>query len=378
MRVALVTAHYPPKLSGHADFCGHLAQALVDEALDVSVVVLGAEDVADDLEKVDVAAAPFPGTWSDMTEAVKTIEATDPDVICLQFEAHAFRLKQRPHLLALRLRCRGHRVVMTYHELWKPGRFGHAAKAILLNSAHRVVAFSHWHAEGIARFRKIGTPADIIACGSNIVRPVTADRRLMRARFDIPDDVVLFTFFGFVMIEHKVEELLTALSMVREQGIDARLQLIGRFDPEVDGYHQRLVNLVGELRLGDAVTWHGRVMDDADVARLIQVSDAGVLPYDTGVGENNGAFAALAHYGIPTVTTRGERSNVMEQVDVARFTEPTAEGLAEGMLDLARDTAGRELLSKRVAEWASRRSWKLAGLAYAELLRGTEEHIEVI
>ena len=378
MKVALVTAHYPPKLSGHADFCEHLARSLVSEGLDVSVVVLGADDVSDNVEGVDVTPGPFPGSWSDTSAAIAAIEATEADVICLQFEAHAFRLKQQPHLLAMRLRRRGHRVVMTYHELWKPGRFGHAAKAVLLNSAHRVVAFSHWHAEGIARFRKIGAPADIIACSSNIVRPVTADRRLLRARFDIADDVVLFTFFGFVMIEHKVEELLTALAGVREEGIDARLQLIGRFDPEVDGYHQRLVNLVGELRLGDAVTWHGRVMDDADVARLIQISDVGVLPYDTGVGENNGAFAALAHYGVPTVTTCGERSKVMEDVDVARFVEPTAEGIASGMLELARDTSERELLSKRVAEWADRRTWKHAGHAYAELLRGTEEHIEVI
>lgn len=378
MRVALVTAHYPPRLSGHADFCRHLAAALTDQDLDVNVVVLGSDDAADDLAGVDVTSTEFPGNWSDTTAAVKAIEATNPDVICLQFEAHAFRLKQRPHLIAMRLRRRGHRVVMTYHELWKPGRFGHLAKALLLNSAHRVVAFSHWHAEGIARFRKFGPRADIIACSSNIVRRVTADRRLLRARYDIPEQVVLFTFFGFVMVEHKVEELLSALASVREDGIDARLQVIGRFDPAVDGYHQRLIDLAAELQLGEAVTWHGRVMSDADVARLIQISDAGVLPYDTGVGENNGAFAALAHYGVPTVTTRGERSKVMEEVDVARFVEPTAEGIAAGMLELARDTEGRALLAKRVSEWAERRGWDQAGQAYAELLRGTEEHIEVI
>ena len=378
MLVTLVTAHYPPKLSGHADFCEHLAGSLLEEGLHVSVVVLGAEEVTASMEDISVIQAPFPGTRRDTKAAIAAIESTSPDVICLQFEAHAFRLKQRPHLLPLLLRLRGHQIVMTYHELWKPGRFGHLAKAVLLNSAQRVVAFSHWHAEGIARFRRIGPPADIIACSSNIIRPVTADRRLLRARFDIGEDVVLFTFFGFVMIEHKVEELLESLSAVRELGIDARLQVIGRFDPAVDGYHQQLVDLVSELGLGDAVTWHGRVMDDADVARLLQISDAGVLPYDTGVGENNGAFAALAHYGIPTVTTRGPRSKVMEEMDVAQFAEPTVADLTAAMRHLAGDTAARELLSKRVAEWADRRSWSRAAKAYAELLTGTPEHIEVI
>ena len=196
----------------------------------MSVVVLG-QDLVIDSDGLDVRTAPFPGTRRDLTAALDAVEATNPDVICLQFEAHAFRSKWLPHLLPLALRRRGHRVIMTYHELWKPGRLGQAPKAVLLNSAHRVVAFSKWHAEGIGRFRHIGQPADIVACGPSIVRAITADRRLLRARFAIPDDMILFTFFGFVMVQHKLAELLESLAAVRSNGVDARLQVIGRFDP---------------------------------------------------------------------------------------------------------------------------------------------------
>lgn len=377
MKVALVTAHYPPRLSGHADFCNLLAHSLIDEGLDVHVVVLGQDEVFD-ADGLPVSQGPFPGDRASLAAAVDAVDAVKPDVVLLQFEAHAFRLKWMPHLLPLALRRRGHRVVMTYHELWKPGRFGHLPKAVLLNSAHRVATFSHWHAEGINRFRRVGRVADIVACGSNIVKPISADRVMLRARYDIPSDAVVFTFFGFIMIEHKVDELLHALADVRARGIDARVQFIGKFDPVHDGYHQRLVRTVSELELDDAITWHGRVMDDLDVGRLLKLSDAGVLPYDTGVGENNGAFAALAHYGVPTVTTRGDRSKVMERMEIASFAEPTAEGLAEAMYDLAADPEQRALLSKRVTDWSARRSWAAAGAAYASLLTGNPDHVEVI
>ena len=377
MKVTLVTAHYPPRLSGHGDFCMHLASSLHTEGLDVSVVVLG-QDLVIDSDGLDVRTAPFPGTRRDLTAALDAVEATNPDVICLQFEAHAFRSKWLPRLLPLALRRRGHRVIMTYHELRKPGRLGQVPKAVLLNSAHRVVAFSKWHAEGIGRFRHIGQPADIVACGPSIVRAITADRRLLRARFAIPDDMILFTFFGFVMVQHKLAELLESLTAVRSNGVDARLQVIGRFDPIVDGYHQQLADLVSDLGLTEAVTWHGRVMSDDDVARLLQISDVGVLPYDTGVGENNSSLAALAHYGVPTVTTRGERSAEMETMEVAYFVEPTLAGLTVAMLDLGRDRARRDLLSKRVREWSDRRSWAKVGSAYASLLTGDPDYIEVM
>ena len=377
MRVTLVTAHYPPRLSGHADFCRHLAIALAAEGLEVEVVVLGADEVVE-TSGIVTRPGPFPGRPRALSAALDQIEATAPDVVCLQFEAHAFRLRWMPHLLGPGLRRRGIRTVMTYHELWKPGRFGHLPKALLLNSVDRVVAFSHWHGAGVNRYRRFGREADIIACSSNIVDHPTGDRSLIRARYDISSSTFLISFFGFVIKEHGLHDLLHAVANVRSEGTDVHLQVIGRFDPAVDGYHQQLVRTAADLRITDAVTWHGRVMDQADVARLLQMSDAGVLPYDTGAAENNGALAALAHYSVPTVTTRGDRSSHMESQEIAEFVDGDVDGLTQGLGRLVRDSARRDLLSKRIGEWAERRSWERTGRAYADLLRGTPAHVEVV
>jgi len=381
VRVALVTAHYPPLLSGHADYCELLAHSLIDEGLDVEVVVLGSSSADGEGSRipagVQVSSGPLPDSFGNLVKAVDTISATKPDVVLLQFEAHAFSLKWIPHLLPAAIRRRGLRVVMTYHELWKPGRFGHLPKAILLNTAHRVVTFSRWHADGVSRFRRFGPSPDIVACGSNITKVVSADRQLLRARYDIGVDAVVFTSFGFVMADHCTNELVRSVANLRSEGIDARLQMIGRFDPATDGYHQQLTQTCRELDLNDAITWHGRVVDEMAVARLIGLSDIGVLPYSSGVGENNGAFAAFAHYGLPTVTTSGERSVAMEQENIALFTGATEQGLTDAMRILAADSEQRILLAKRVKEWSLRRTWKVVGTAYAALLGSDPDPVEV-
>ena len=89
-------------------------------------------------------------------------------------------------------------------------------------------------------------------------------------------------------------------------------------------------------------------------------------------------FRFQRHNAGVAVTTRGDRSKVMERMEIASFAEPTAEGLAEAMYDLAADPEQRALLSKRVADWSARRSWAAAGAAYASLLTGNPDHVEVI
>ncbi len=372
-RVALVTAHFPPRLSGHGDFTARLASSLVAQGMHVDVVVLG-QDAVQQLPDAAVHEAPFPKSPRSLANAVKAIAALKPDVVCLQFEANAFGLKAFPHLLPIALRARGLYVAMTYHELWAPSRFGRLAKTALLNGPNRVIVFSRWHAEGVDRFRKLGAPAEPIAVSTNIAAPV-GDPRLLRARYGLEQTTVI-TFFGFVITAHCVEELVTAVAKLRAEGRDVVLSVIGRFDPRIDGYHQQLVRQADELGIRDAITWHGRVESDADVARLLALTDIGVLPYDTGVGENNGAFAAFAQYGVATVTTSGDRSRYMQEERVASFVNPDAPSIAAAVGELLDDPQERAALGARARAWSERRSWDAVAAGYKVVLeRGPRQEI---
>ncbi len=293
-----------------------------------------------------------------------------PDVVCLQFEAHAFELRAVPHFLPLALRLAHFRVVVTYHELWGPKWFRHAGKLALLNAPQRVVTPGEWHAAGVRRFRWRRPGPDVIPVGPTILPRTRLDRALQRSRFGIEKDEIVLTFFGFVVPEHGVDDAIVALRRLLDQGRRVHLSVIGPIDRMRNGYHQRLFALARELGVEKDITWHGRVKvpDDAElVVRLLAVADVGVLPFRSGIGENNTTFAAFAAAGLPTVTIAGPRSAAIEREGIAVFAAPGGESLAAAIAELVDDPPRGGDLGTRAQAWAQRRSWEQIARGYVEI-----------
>lgn len=116
-----------------------------------------------------------------------------------------------------------------------------------------------------------------------------------------------------------------------------------------------------------SVTWHSRVTDTEDVARLLLIADVAVLPFESGVGENNGSFAAYTELGVPTVTTRGQRSGPVEALEVAVFADHDWVAIANAVARLVADDASRQALSKRARAWAERSSWENTARSYVRI-----------
>lgn len=366
MNIVFITAHWPPRLSGLGDFSWHLAKGLVDVGDAVEVIVLG-QDQVHELPGAVTGTAPFPRRIRDVWRFAGRVARLRPGVVCLQYEAYAFDLRSRPHLLPLALRIRGCRVAVTYHELWRSRRFGRTAKLLLLALPDRIIAPSAWHAHGIHRYRRFGTPVDVIPVPTNF--PLKgADRALLRAQFGIPADIPVVTFFGFVIPEHRIEELVGAIGILKREGLQVHASIIGGVNPAGNSYHQGLIDLAKQQGVADQLTWHGRVDDRDAVGRLLSIADVGVLPYDNGVGENNGTFAALAHFGVPTVTTTGPRSGPMEAEAVAVFTDGSASSLAAAVSKLLDDLQMATELSERAARWSERRSWDVVVAAHRAVI----------
>lgn len=374
MRVLMLTAHWPPRLSGHGDYCQHLAGALRDAGVELSVLVLGQPE-ASSLAGVEVSTTAFPSSVRALGRVRQAVEDRHVDVVLVQFEANAFELSAVAHLLPLAVRSRRRPTVLMYHELWPSRRFPRLAKGLLLNSAQRVVVFTPWHAEGVGRFRKWGSPADIIPVASNVANSGVGDRRIVRARFGLEATDLVATFFGFIIPEHCVHELIAAAAMVRHRAPTLRLSIVGAFDPVRNGYHQRLSREAREAGVDDVITWHDRVEDPAQLARLFAITDLGVLPYQDGVGENNGAFAALASFGIPIVTTCGPRSEPMEQARVALFTHADRGALAEAISTIVADDSLRTELGRTAEAWSARRRWRSLAEQFLPVLEAATEDV---
>ncbi len=365
--VVIVTAHWPPRLGGHADYSRRLAEAMAHQGYRVEVIVLGQPEAEQLPVTANVTVAPFPGGFRSLVDATMAIRRSRARIVLLQFEAHAFRLKALPHALPLLLRSLGLRVIMTYHELWKPRRLGWTSKALLLNSPHHVVVFSDWHRDGVRKFRRFGA-VSVIPVGSNIAVSTIGQKALLRTRFGIPADVTVITFFGFLIPEHCVMEAVEAIAQLHDDGKKVLLSVIGDFDAARNAYHQQLQQRVRELELHQQVVWHGRSEESA-IERLLSVSDLGLIPYRAGVGENNGAFAAMANFSLPIVTTSGARSRQMEMEGIALFAVPDAGGLARALGTLLGDPTLRRETAARGAAWARRREWTRLGTAYHNLVQ---------
>jgi glycosyltransferase involved in cell wall biosynthesis len=362
----LATSHWPPRLSGVADYSWNLAESLKREGMNIRVLVFGQEAVAEPSEIV-VEKTLFPSGVSSMRQVLGAVRSFLPDVVCLQFEAHAFGLRTVPHFLPLVFRLSGYRVVLMYHELWGPKWFRYAAKFALLNAPERVVTSSDWHAAGVGRFRLTRPVAATVPIGPSCFPLTQVARALQRARFGVEKEEIILTFFGFVSPEHGVEEAISALKLLLDEGRRIHFSVIGLVDTLKNGYHQRLFALAKDLGVEKHITWHDRVFESDAVSRLLSIADVGILPFRSGIGENNTSFAAFAAAGLPTVTVAGPRSVNIEREGVAVFTAPDPGNLAAAIGQLIDDSSKREKLGNRARAWAQRRSWEQIARAYIRI-----------
>src|SRR4029077_2238941 len=75
-----------------------------------------------------------------------------------------------------------------------------------------------------------GTALETIAMG---VSPIAADpaaRRLVRHALEIPDDAIVFAAFGRVTPEKRIPAILEALALLRREGLNAWLLIVGEGD----------------------------------------------------------------------------------------------------------------------------------------------------
>jgi glycosyltransferase involved in cell wall biosynthesis len=111
--------------------------------------------------------------------------------------------------------------------------------------------------------------------------------------------------------------------------------------------------------------------------RLLSVCDLGILPYDSGVGENNTAFAAFAHAGIPVVTTRGKRSTEMETEGVAIFADPGPDELAAAIALVLDDRGLAAKVAARGRAWSARRNWQRVTAGYREVMTRRSATVDI-
>jgi glycosyltransferase involved in cell wall biosynthesis len=334
MRITFLTGEYPPMQGGIADHTAHLARHLAALSIEPSILIsrrwqkAQISEVSKASEVLIPIFTPVPNWgWRCWPEVVNFLKTHQPQVLHIQYQAAAFDLGGWVNWLPwyLKKRCLSTQVVTTFHDLRVPyvfpkaGRFRWRCMLALARHSDGVICTNRedWH---ILQHTVGGDRAGIltdraapslvhIPLGSNVEvqPPANFDRTTWRKQYQADDNGLLLAYFGFLNESKGGQELIEALALVRQQGLEARLLLIGgdigQADPTNVAYARRVQALIEQHNLTGVVHRTGYTALPEVSANLL-AADAVVMPYRDGVSFRRTTLIAALRHGCPVISTR--------------------------------------------------------------------------
>lgn len=279
------------------------------------------------------------------------------------------------------LRARGLRLADVVHEPEVRSSRGlrWALDVRLYRGVYRQFAALFLHGEAnVARFRELypSLPAERvhpIAMGSLVVTAPGAEREIdWERRFGIPPPAPVAVFFGTLLPNKGVGDLLDAWAIVTRRRPDARLVVAGR--PSRHAREGELRRRAEELGIADVVTVDERYVPNEELGSLMRRALVVVLPYHSAT--QSGALQVAYAYGRPVVATRvGGLPEVVDEGRSGLVVPPRSpSAIAEALLTLLDDPAAAERMGRHAKELSDTRySWDRIGesimTVYRELAR---------
>jgi len=283
VRVLLITGSYPPMACGVGDYTSGLAKALVAHG-DISVCVLTSKGASEHDIVNALQVFPIMNNWTlvELFKAVKVIWSSCSDIVHIQYPTQGYKgglLSWFIPLIALLMRKK---VVQTWHEIYSSSNdIRLLIKGVV--SGGLVVVRPEYEKklptklQWILRNKKMRFIRNASAIPNiNLSKRKQAEVK----RKYIKEQKRLIVFFGFIY-PHKGTELLFDIA---DPELD-QIVIAGQFGSD-DKYHQKI------LERANAKPWAGKVtitgfLSSQDIASLLAVSDAVILPFRTGGGEWN-------------------------------------------------------------------------------------------
>jgi glycosyltransferase involved in cell wall biosynthesis len=390
INVTFLTGEYPPMQGGIADHTAYLAHHLTAVGAASSILTsrrwLEADTESPALFAHSGARQPLifpllPGWGRHAWPAIRRyLETYQPDILHLQYQAAAFDLAGWINWLPWYLKRRKGRtrVVTTFHDLRVPyifpkaGPFRWQSMLALARHSDAVICTNREDLYTLAKqlsVTSVQLPGDnlqslvpnpqspllsLIPLGSNVEPqpPADFDRQAWRGKYQADPETLLLAYFGFMNESKGGEELIEALALLRQRGLDARLLLIGgdvgHADPTNVAYAQKVQALIEQHQLGAFVHRTGYV-DLAAVSANLLAADAVVMPYRDGVSFRRTTLIAALRHGCPVVSTFPADPALIPEIrsgeNMLLVPPRQAEALAQTLSSLATDTALRQRLA---------------------------------
>lgn len=308
--------------------------------------------------------------WRCWPAISKFLDQHQPQALHIQYQAAAFDLGGWVNWLPWYLKKRGQAtaVVTTFHDLRIPyifpkaGRFRWKSILALARHSDGVICTDRENLRILQEQLTINNEKSTkksprlthVPLGNNIEPqpPAGFERAKWRAKYGLPENSLLLAYFGFLNESKGGEELIEALALLRQQGIEVHLLFIGgevgQADPTNVAYARRLQRLIDQWGLAGYIHRTGYI-EQAEVSANLLAADAVVMPYRDGVSFRRTTLIAALKHQCPVVSTTPRGSTLILEVHAGEnmlLAPPhDAVGLARTIAPLASEPELRQRLS---------------------------------
>lgn len=387
MRIAIVTAEYPPLEGGVGDFTRQLGLALTAQGHELHILTSLDEKPRTTQENgITIHREIGDWGWACHRRLTHWIQKLAPEIVNIQYQAAAYQMRGGINLYP-RWQRRNLEVPLatTFHDLLPPYLFPKAgplrrwAVWQMARYCDGVIVTNDEDYTTLTQALDAGEPRPqtrLIHIGSNIAPspPSDYDRRAWRSRRRLQDDALLVGFFGFLNASKGVETLLKALAQLVETGVHAHLVFIGGRTGSSDitnfTYADEIDTLIAALGLQERVLRTG-FTTPTEVSAALLAADICVLPYRDGASLRRGTLHACLAHGLPIITTVPRAPiPALQDGENLLLTPPQAPAaLASAILHLWHEPDLRLHLGRQAAALAAEFSWERIAAHTAELFR---------
>lgn len=385
-RLLVISAAYPPIRAPESAHTLYLCQHLAARGLEIHLVTTQTDTDSKSRQQGGVFVHPImkDWRWRRLAKLFQVVGTIAPQAVLLVYIDWIYQRQPMitfaPTLLRRVLAARTPFVTQFENESGLSGapppslfvklfravtarfRVGADTDAIygtLLRDSDRIVVLSEHHLRAFQRVEPGVQGKSALIPAPPIMRIVPGEdgvpRRRGRKELGLPDDAMVFAYFGFVYPSKGLETLLKAFGAIAGNEAGPHLVIIG--DSLHAAYLEELHQIAQETGAASRIRWTGHCDPETEEASLyLHAADVCVLPFDGGVRLNNSSVAVAAAHGLPIITTTGntleaafvDRGNVYicsprdpsalaAAMDEVRTRPDLRARLMEGARELARD-----------------------------------------
>ncbi len=271
----------------------------------------------------------------------------------------------------------GARLILDLHDLMPEfymGRFHQAANSLPVRLvrlqeclscgfADHVITVSHHWRQALA---ERGVPPEKISVIMNV-----ADDAIFRLVPGQPARTrpsgLRLIYHGSVTQRYGLDLVLLAMARLRQEAPNLHLTILGRGD-----HMPTLIQMAGELELGDQVTFHRGLVPAEELPEIILNHDAGVVPYRNDPFTDGLVPTKLMEYaalGLPSIAARTTAiTNYFGDTMVELFTPNDVDDLARCIMKLYADPAWLARLAQQADKFNQQYNWTRVGAEYVALV----------